>query len=240
MRRLLLVLSLALPLHADTLGDVKNALGKLTAKSPLRVTWSLEASDSTNGKLGSDKSSRRISVEAAQDGESFRVEIPRALIEKAGEEARASHTETRLALGSVSPIGIAEDIDFADAFTGMLNTGTVTEEKRVLWNGAQARLLVLKLTEPKHEHEISVGKVNYTENRMSLWIGADDVPLAAEHVQKISAGFLIFHGDTTTKKTWQFARKDDHFVITRYEDWTSFSGLGQQGQGHTIVTVAIH
>ena len=64
MRRLLLVLSLALPLHADTLGDVKNALGKLTAKSPLRVTWSLEASDSTNGKLGSDKSSRRISVEA--------------------------------------------------------------------------------------------------------------------------------------------------------------------------------
>ena len=240
MRRLLLLLCIATPMSADTLADVKTALGKLTARSPLRVTWSYEESDSTNGKFANDKSSRRISVEAAQDANSFRVEIPRALIEKAGEEARTSNSETRRALSSVSAFGIAEDIDFADAFTGMLNNGKVSEEKRVLWNGAPVRLLVLQMQEPKREHEISVGKVKYTENRLSVWIGADDVPVAAEHVRKATAGFLMFHGDSTEKQSWQFARRDDHLIIARYETWTSFSGLGQQGQGHTIVTVAIH
>jgi hypothetical protein len=229
-----------MPVSADTLADVKTALGKLTARSPLRVTWSYEENDSTNGKFANDKSARRISVEASQDAQSFRVEIPRALIEKAGEEARASHSETRRALSSVSAIGIAEDIDFADSFTGMLNNGTLTAEKKVLWNGAPARLLVLQLKEPKPEHEISIGKVKFTENRLSVWIGADDVPLAAEHVRKASAGFLMFHGDSSEKKSWQFTRRDDHFIIARYETWTSFSGLGQQGQGHSIVTVAVH
>ncbi|HJW92621.1 MAG TPA: hypothetical protein VJ901_03300 [Thermoanaerobaculia bacterium] len=240
MRQLVLLLCIALPISADTLASVKTALGKLNAKSPLRVTWSLEEHDSTKGKFANDASARRISVEASQDADSLRVEIPRALIEKAGEEARASHTDTRRALSSISPIGIAEDIDFADAFSAMLNLGTVAEERRVMWNGAPARLLVLNMKEPKHEHEVSIGKVDYKENRLTVWIGADDLPLAAEHVRKASAGFLIFHGDSTTKKTWQFARRDDHFIVTRYEDWTSFSGLGQQGQGHTIVTVAVH
>ncbi len=226
----MLMLCIALPVSADTLTDVKTALGKLNAKSPLRATWSLEQSDSTNGKYGNDKSAKRISVEASQDADSFRVEIPRAVM----------RAETRRTLPSLSPTGIADDIDFADAFSAMLNLGTLAEERRVMWNGAPARLLVLKMKEPKHEHEISIGKVDYKENRMSVWIGADDLPLAAEHVSKVSAGFLMFHGDSTMKKTWQFARKDDHFVVTRYEDWSSFSGLGQQGQGHTIVTVAIH
>src|SRR4051794_30994203 len=195
MRRLFVLLCIALPISADTLSDVKAALGKLAARTPMRVTWSHESNDSTSGKYANDKTSERVSVEAMLDAGSFRVEIPRALLDKAGDEARASRGETRRALSSVSAVRISEDLDYADAFTGLLNTGTVSEEKRVTWNGAPARLLVLKLQEPKHEHSISVGKVTFAENRLSIWIGADDVPLAAEHVQKASAGFLMFHGD---------------------------------------------
>jgi len=244
MRRLILILCLALPMSADTLADVKAALGRLNARTPLRATWSHESNDSTSGKYANGKSTRRVSVEAMQDAGSFRVEIPRALLDKAADEARTNTgswtSETRNSLYTVSAIGISEDLDYADTFTGLLNTGTLTEEKRVMLNGAWARLLVLQLKEPKHEREISIGKVNYTENRLTVWIGADDIPLAAEHVRKTTAGFLMFHGDATTKKSWQFARKDDHFIVARYEDWTSFSGLGQQGQAHTVETVAVH
>jgi hypothetical protein len=240
MRRLFLVLCIALPISADTLSDVKAALGKLDARAPMRVTWSHESNDQTSGKFANDKTSDRVSVDAALDAGSFRVEIPRALLDKAGEEARTSRGETRRSLSNVSAVRISEDLDYADSFTGLLNTGTVTEEKRVMWNGAPARLLVLHLKEPKHEHEINLGKVTFPENRLSVWIGADDVPLAAEHVQKTSAGFLMFHGDSTIKESWHFVRKDDHFVVARFEEWSSFSGLGQKGEGHTVVTVSIH
>jgi hypothetical protein len=240
MRRLIVVLCIALPMSADTLSDVKAALGRLTARTPMRVTWSHESNDTTSGKYANDKSSGRVSVEAVQDAGSFRVEIPRALLDKAAGEAHAARGDTRRALDSVSPVGISEDLDFADSFTGLLNTGTVREEKRVMWNGAPARLLVLQLKEPKREREITLGKVTFTENRLNVWIGADDVPLAAEHLLKVSAGFLMFHGDSSTKKSWHFTKKDDHFVVARYEDWTSFSGLGQKGEGHTVVTVSIH
>jgi hypothetical protein len=226
MRRLILLLCLAAPLQADTLGEVKAVLGRLNAKAPIRATWVSESNGSTNGKFANDKTSRRISVEAAQDAETIRVEIRRG--------------EKRDALSSVSPASISENLDFADAFTDLLNTGTLSEEKRVVWNGVPARLLVLQLKEPKREHEISIGKVTYSENRLNVWIGPDAVPLAAEHTRKANAGFLMFHGDTTTRSTWQFARKDDHFVVTRFEDWSSFSGFGQQGQTHTIVTVSVH
>jgi hypothetical protein len=232
MRRLIVMLCIALPLSADTLADVKAALSRLTARTPLRATWSHDSNDSTTGKFANGKTSHHVSVEAMQDAGSFRVEIPRALLDKTGDE--------RDALSSVSPLGISDDLDFADTFTTLLNTGTMTEEKRVLWNGAPARLLVLQLKEPKREREITIGKVSFLENRLSVWIGADNVPLAAEHSRKTSAGFLMFHGDVTTKRAWQFARRDDHFIVTRREDWTSFSGLGQQGQAHSVITVAIH
>lgn len=215
-----------MPLSADTLAEMKTALGRLTARTPLRATWSHESSDSTSGKFANGKSSRHVSVEAAQDAGTFRVEMSRSI--------------TREALSSVSAADIANDLDFAHAFTELLDSGTVSEEKRVTWNGTPARLVVLQLKEPKHERQITIGKVSFAENRLSVWIGGDDVPLAAEHVRKASAGFLMFHGDSTMRESWQFARKDDHFVIARREAWTSFSGLGQQGQVHSIVTVAIH
>jgi hypothetical protein len=244
MRRILLLLSIAAPMHADTLADVKAALARLNARAPIRATWSHESSDSTSGKYANGKSSGHVAVEAVQDAGTFRVEIPRALLDKAADEARANSgswtSDTRNSLSGISPMDISEGLDFADPFTGMLNTGTLREEKRLMWNGVPARLLVLDLKEPKHDHEISIGKVSYPENRLSVWIGADNIPLAAEHVRKTTAGFLMFHGDSTTKRSWQFTRRDDHFIVARYEDWTSFSGLGQKGEGHTIVTVAIH
>ncbi len=243
MRRLLPFLILSLPLHADTLADVKDALSRLTARAPIRATWSHESSDSTSGRFANDKSERHVSVDVAQDGQSVQLEVPRALVDKAADEGRTNNgswrNPTRNALAAISLMTISEDLDFAEPFIGMLSRGTVLEEKRLLYNGVQARLLVLQMTEPSHANEGSVGKIKYSENRMSVWIGPDNIPLAAEQSQKATAGFLMLHGDTTGRKSWRFARHDDHFIVARFEESSSFSGLGQHGQGRSVTTVTL-
>jgi hypothetical protein len=73
-----------------------------------------------------------------------------------------------------------------------------------------------------------------------VWVGADNLPLAAERAQKATAGFMMFHGDTATKKSWHFMRKDDHLVVARFEELGSFSGFGQKGDAHSVDVVTVH
>jgi hypothetical protein len=220
--RTLVLLLLATTASADTLGDLKASVARLAALQPLRATYVHDTSDTANGK----KTDRHIAIEALHDANVVRIEIPRAMIEKDI---------------NVSPVSVAHALDYSDTFLEMLNRATVQEEKRVTWGGAPARLLVLKMAPPPPKpNSVTFGSVKYSENRMHVWVGADNLPLAAEHVQKASAGFLMVKGESASKRTWQFTHKDDHLVVARYEESNSFSGLGQKGDLHAIDTVTIH
>jgi hypothetical protein len=212
--------------RADTLADLEASLARLTARQPLRATFTSSTTDSTSGRFANHKGERHAALEAAQDASVFRIEFPRALLET---------------MDGISPLGVSHSLDYAAPLLEQLRLGTVLDEKRVVYAGAPARLLVLKMKPaPPRADTVQIGSVRYTEDRMSVWIGADNLPLAAERTQKAAAGFLMFKGETASRRAWQFTRKDDHLVVARFEETSSFSGLGQKGELHRIDTIAIH
>jgi hypothetical protein len=141
-------------------------------------------------------------------------------------------------VGDVSPVRIAEMLDFASSLAAMLELAEIVEEGPTLYHGQPAHVLVVKLNGMQAEG-IKEGRVKVKGNRMTLWIGADHVPLAAQRVAGFTAGILFLHADGTVTESWTFARRDDRLVVTRYERNDSSSGMGETSQGTTVETIAL-
>lgn len=231
--RVVVMLLVALPVFADTLGDLKAAVSRLTAKQPVRGTYVLESAINTQGRFANEKTARQVAIEVVHDATGVTITIPQALIEK------ASHDASQRSIGSIRSMEVVEAIDFRDSLLDMLNLGTVTGEKRVMFHGKPARLLALSLAQAPRRNSITIGSVKITTD-MNVWIGDDNLPIAAEKVQKTKAGFMMIHADTTRKTSYTFARSGDRLILTRMETSGSASGLGQKFDESSVQTMTVH
>ena len=243
MRRLLLILLVAVPLHADALADVRSALAKLAATTPIRATFELQRNETDEGRFANDKSGGKAAVEVEADATSFRLVVPKPMIEQVGSEldARAKDpdkaTPTERALGQISTVTAFESLDAARPLLRLMDDAKVVADGPGTWAGKPVRVVILRLADKVGK---TPGKVTISENKLTLWLGPDHVPLAAEHIRHLKFSFLVFKSETKTKRSWHFARSGDRLVRARYEATESSSGMGQKGTDVTVATVRIH
>jgi hypothetical protein len=230
---------------ADTVGDLKSAVGRLAAKQPVRATYATQSAVKTAGHLGNVNTARTVSIEVAHDAGGISLTIPQPLLDKAAAEARtekgAAENVSRGAISSIRPQEVVEALDFRETFLWLLSHGTVAEEKRVAFRGKPARLLVLTLHVPERKmNGIQLGTVKIEEDRLSVWIGDDNLPLAAERAQKNTAGFLLFHATRSARTSYTFAHTADRLVLARMETSGSGSGMGQTFDDSGVQTMTLH
>jgi hypothetical protein len=242
--RFALALVLALPLAADPLGDVRAALGKLTAAQPIRATYELQQSVANAGKFDNDTFNGKAVVELEGDGGAFRIVFPQALLDQIAREQEARtqdvnrKTPTVSALGQINPVDTANAIDFAPTLLRMLHGAKLVSDAPSTFQGKPARALVLRLADRVEKED--AGKVKISENRLTLWLGADLVPVGAEHLLNAKFSFLIFKGESKQKKSWYFAQVADRLVRVRHESTESGSGMGQKSNESVVATVKVH
>jgi hypothetical protein len=243
MRRLLIVLLIALPLHADTLTDIRTALGRLTATSPIRATFELQRNETDEGKFANEKVNGKAAVDVEADGSAFKLVVPRPLLEQISSEldARAKNpdasTPTERALDEISTLMAAEAVDGAPSLLRLMDDAKVVSDAAGTWGGKPARIVILKVADKIGK---TPGKVTISENKLTLWLGTDLVPLAAEHIRNAKFSFLILKSEQKTKRSWHYARSGDRLVRARYELTQTTSGMGQKGTDLTVATVKVH
>lgn len=243
MRRLLLILLLALPLHADGLSDVRAALGRLQATTPIRVTYELQRNEVDEGKFANDKYGGKATVDLESDGASFRLIVTRPLLDEIGREldARAKNpdlnTPAERALNQISTVMAVESLDAAPPLLRLMEGAKLVSDGAGTWAGKPARIVVLRLSDKIGKMP---GKVTIAENKLTLWLGADNVPLAAEHIRHGKFSFLVLRSEMKSKRSWHFARSGDRLVRARYEATETTSGMGQKGTDNTVAVVRIH
>jgi hypothetical protein len=233
MKRLMGVMCavLAVRAGADTLGDVRNAVKRLTAKVPVRATYGSESSMNAEGRFANQKSARAVTAEVVHDASGVSITVPQSLIEKDDQDD----------VGSLNALTIIETIDFRRPLLDLIENAAVTSESRVMLHGKPARLLALKLR-PKPRREggsISVGKVE-SDDQMKLWIGDDNVPLAAERVQNTTAGFMFIKAKHTGRTSYTFAHTADRLILARLESNDTGSGMGQSVNANGVRTLTLH
>lgn len=243
MRALLLLSALALPLHADPFADLRGALGKLTAREPIRATYEVQRSAQNQGKWQNDQYNGKAAVELEGDGEGVRIVFARPLLEQVTKEMQVQAHDpkkpapTVSALNQINAIAAAEALDAGPSILHMLDDAKVMEDRTGTWAGKPVRVVIFRLADKR---DSDFGKVTVLENKLTLWLGDDHVPLAAEHLHSAKFSFLVFKGESKTKHSWHFAHVGDRLVRVREEESGSGSGLGQKGSSTQVATLQVH
>lgn len=223
----------AAPVGADTLSDVKAAVGRLHAKESVRAVFSTEASVKAEGRFANDNTKRKAAVEVTQSPAGITITLPAAMLDEAakiGDDV----------IGSIRTIDIAEALDFRRALLEILQHSTIVEEKRVRMNGRPARLLDLKVTQPpkKEANTIRIGSVK-SDVSMKLWVGDDDLPIAADRSEKTSAGILMVRANSTSRTLYTFGHTADRLILARVETSDKGSAMGQAVQRNGVQTLTL-
>ena len=247
MRRLsvlpIVLLAVAVPLHADALSDVRGALSRLGATSPIRVTYEVQRNEVSEGKFENVKYGGKAAIDIESDGSSVKLVITRPMLESVEKELDARAKDPNLpspnerALSEISSVVAAQSIDAAPALLRLMDDAKVVSDAAGTWAGKPARVVVLTLAARKHD---GPGKVTMLEDKLTLWVGGDHVPLAAEHIRAAKFSFLIFKTDQRTKRSWHYARSADRLVTARFEETENLSGMGQKGNDSLVATVRVH
>ena len=241
--RVLLVLALALPVSADTLTDIRGALGRLTGRDPIRATYELQQSVANEGKFSDDKFNGKVTFEVEGDANGFRVVFPRVMLDQINREQNAEAKNPKATMPTLSaaqqfdPIRSAQALDFAPPLLRLLEGAKVVGDTAGTWQGKPARVVVFRMADEPHD---GPGKVTIAENKLTLWIGSDLVPAAVEHIFSAKMSFLVLKGETRQKRSWHLTRVSDRLVAHRHESSQITSGLGQKGNETLVATVKVH
>ncbi|HYC62872.1 MAG TPA: hypothetical protein VEK79_25250 [Thermoanaerobaculia bacterium] len=242
--RSLLVLSLAVPLFADPIGDVRAALAKLTAQQPIRATYELQHSVVSEGKFDNDKFSGKAVVGLESDGGEVRIILPKVLLEQVSREhqARTTNVETPTptanALAEIDTVETSNALDCAPMLLRLIHGAKLLSDAQGTFQGKPVRVLVLRV-EDRIEKE-DKGRVKMGENKLTLWLGPDLVPVGAEHLVNAKISVLFLKAESKQKKSWYFTQVADRLVRVRHESTQSGSGMGQKSNETVISTVRVH
>ena len=236
-----LLLSAALPLAADPLGDVRAALAKLTARDPIKATVEIDRSTKNDGRFGNENQVGKLAVDVEGDANGFRIGIPRPLMDQIGREAQARARNPKApspgihALRELEFLEMMDAVDTASGLQRLLEGAKVISETSGTWQGKPVRVMVLRAA----DRDDGEGKEKITENRVTLWLGPDHVPVAAEHLFALKISVLLLKGELKSKKSWHLAQAGDRLVRMRYEETQSASGLGQKQNEQVVATLRL-
>jgi len=235
---MILALVAATSLSAATLDDVKTALRGLHAKQPVHAVYETKSTNVAAGRFFDQNVTTSGSVEARLDENGLTLLYPQAFLARAAAQRDAKRDDAKERIASISAERVAEMLDFAPSLAAMLDRATVAEERPSSYNGQPARLLVMNLRQ-REDPRVKSGHVDVKLDRISLWIGADSLPLASDRSIKFSAGILFLKADGDTTEKAVYIHRDDRLIEVRHEHSDSSSGMGQTSHNTETETITL-
>jgi hypothetical protein len=227
--------------HADELAGLTVILARFPATDPIQASLELQLSRQSTEEHWTDQS--RVTVEVEDGSQGVRVGLSRAGSRQALQELRAQildpakHTPTYNALQVLSLNEVSGDLDSAAALAQDLSLAHVIDVQASTYLGKPARLLVLSL--PPRLSAEARKHVKAAETQLSVWIGADGLPLGAEKLEHTRGRFLVLFFESLRKQTWTFGRKGNRLFATRHEVDDSASGMGQDFRSSTVAILSL-
>jgi hypothetical protein len=237
--------ALAVSAQADTVADMRAAIAQLRATKPIHVSMDVQRSRKNEGRFANQQFTGSASLDVVEDEAGLRMTFPRAVLDRADRESREhtadprKTTPTRAVIDDTQATEVADAVDFAGPFLRLLATATKLRETRGTRDGRSVRIVVLKLTPKLPPEATSIFSVKFTEDQMTVWLGDDNIPLAAERTQRGTAGFMFIKGQMTNRESWTFTRYADRLVVLRDESAYAGSGFGQKGEGRSVQVVTV-
>ncbi|HEY8132453.1 MAG TPA: hypothetical protein VII12_11220 [Thermoanaerobaculia bacterium] len=236
-----LIVFLPLSLRADALTDLRAALAQLAATTPARGTFEVTSTSTNSDEGQAFQGKASVGFDISDAG--LRILYSRPTLMQANQEARAEavdpdrQTPARSGMGRVRALDLAELLDSAGTLNVELLSAQLTEEKPTTYQGKPARLVAMKLS-PKLSKGTSK-RVKRVDATLTIWVGDDGVPIAAERRLSLKASFMLISFEHEQKESWIYARAGDRLVATRYQETQKSDGFGQHDSSQVAQVVRL-
>jgi hypothetical protein len=226
---------------ADALIDLRTALGRLAATTPVHGAIEITSTSRSSDDDKPNDGKTAVGFEIGDSG--LHIIYPRAMLIQSTLEARAEArdperpTPVRNGASHIHGLHLAELLDGAAPLSMLLESAQLLQVKPATFGGRPARLLLFKIV-PKLSKADSK-HVKKVDSTLSIWITDDGTPLAAEQSTSAKASFLLISFEVDEKQSWTYARNGDRLIATRHEDNNKSDGLGQHETSRTVEVVRL-
>ena len=226
---------------ADGLTDLRLTLSRLPGTTPVHGTLDVTSTVRSSEEEKPNDGKASVGFEIGEQG--LHIIYPRAMLMQATQEARAEArdpertTPVRSGASHIRPIHVAELLDGAAALSVVLESAQFVQARPATFGGRPAHLLSFKLAPKMSKSESK--HVKKLEGALSVWVGDDGTPLAAERSISVKASFLLMGFESEQKQSWTYARNGDRLVVVRYEANEKSDGMGQHSTTHTLEVVRL-
>jgi hypothetical protein len=241
MKLMLAVMFAAAIARADGLADLRAALARMPAQSPIRAAVTLERHQQDDEHPSPEHGKATVDAEAGAEG--LRVVYANDVVARAQAEARAQEadpektTPTASALRDVRALDLVAVLDAGSALARLLTNATLQKDTRVAVGGRPARQLTFAV-KPKFS-KADAKHIKSAESTLVVTTDAENVPLSAELHGSVKAKFLLMTFEQKTHETWTFGRAGDRLVAVQHREEQSGSGFGQNFSQWTATTLTL-
>jgi len=246
MRRTILASSLALAAtfaHADGLADLKAALARLQAQTPLKATVEAKTDDRQGEGADALDKQGQASVGVDDGARGLQVSYARDTLARVDAETRQlardpkAKTPTVWALARLDSSDLLPMLSAASILSRKLDESQFKAEKADTWSGRPARLLTFtvplsKLPEQQRKY------VKEFDATLSIWIGADGTPLASATSTSVKGrAFVVVSFQALDESSATYGVVGDRLMTLRSEEHTTSSGAGEHGEQRVVRTL---
>ena len=243
-RLAILTALLAAPLaHADGLADLKAALARLQAQTPLKATLDVKTTEHRGEGADAVEKLGQASISVEDGARGLQVLYARDTLARMDAEQRQvardpkARTPTVWAIGKLDSSEIVPMTSAASTLARNLEEAQFKAEKADTWNGKAARLLTFTIPIDKLPPE-QRKYVKQFDGTLSVWIAADGTPLASEtHVTVKGRAFIVVSFDAVDDWSTTYAVLGDRLVALRAENHSTSNGAGERGEQRVVKTL---
>jgi hypothetical protein len=229
--------------HADGLADLRSALARLQAQTPLRATLDVKTTERHGEGAEATEKPGQASVALEDGARGLQVLYARDTLARVDAESRQlvrdpkAKTPTVWALAKLDTTDVLPMVSAAQALARSLDGAVFKSEKADTWSGKPARLLsftlpITKLTEAQRKY------VKEFDGTLAVWIGADGAPLASEaHATVKGRAFVVVSFEAIDDTSTTYGVLGDRLVTLRRENNSTSSGAGEHGEEHVVMTL---
>ncbi len=233
----------ACPVRADGLSDLKAALARLQAQTPLKATLDVKTVERRGEGADASEKLGQASVGLEDGTRGLQLLYAKDTLARMDAESRQLVRDSKAKTPTVWALAKLDSTEFvpmasaAPALARSLEESVFKSEKVDTWGGKPARLLTFmvamsKLPEQQRKY------VKEFDSTLSVWIAADGTPLASESRAAVKGrAFVVVSFEAVDETSSTYAVLGDRLVTLRSENHVSSSGAGEHGEQRMTKTL---
>lgn len=240
----LIVFALAAPAaRADGLSDLKAALARLQAQTPLKATLDVKSTEKRGEGADAVEKQGQGSVGLEDGARGLQVLYAKDTLARMDAESRLlthdpkAKTPTVWAVGKLDSGDVLPMASAAPGLARSLEEAVFKTEKADTWGGKPARLLTFTVpvsAVPEQQRKY----VKQFDATLSIWIGADGTPLASAAVTNVKGrAFVVVSFEALDESNCTYGVAGDRLMTLRSENHSSSSGAGERGEQRVVKTL---